>query len=914
MPAHAAGDPQPSVSFYYGNDVPVHMLAQFDWAVVEAEHMTPGQRDTLEQYGTTAFAYVSLGEAEHWRGDDAQVPAAALKACNDNWNSQAADLTSAEWGDYLINQRIRPLWKQGYRALFLDTLDSYRLFAKDDASAAVQQQALVRLIKRIRSEFPGIKLLLNRGFEVLDQVQDDIVGVAAESLYKSWDPASQIYRDVTAQDSDYLLKQLLRVRNTFHLPAIAIDYVAPADRDQARATARKIANAGFVPWVTDGALDQVGVGSIEPMPRKVLVLYDKSAADHGELAFSNAHLYAAVPLEYLGYGAVYRDVNSSLPTDTLAGRYAGIVTWFQSRLTQTNEYRQWLARQMNDGVRVAIFGEPGFSVSGTLAQRMGVQVVPSIKDDGLAVIGHDDVIGFEGMPGRPPINESGYKVVGDNAVAHLTMKDGAGTQFVPVFTGDWGGVALSPWVLQQAVAEQARWVVDPFRFLQQALDLPQMPVPDATTENGSRYWMNEIDGDAFVNRADFPGSPYTGEVMLKEILRRYRVPTTVSVIEGELAPDGLYPKLTRTLEPIAREIFRLPWVEIGTHTYSHPFDWLSLKEGELAGQGKTAAGFNFNLPIKNYRYSLEKEVAGSTEYINENLAPPGKKVKIILWSGDSLPPEKALAIADRIGLANLNGGDTHVTRDNPSLTEVSPMLRPIGAQVQVFSPQINENVYTNDMTGPYWGFRRVIETYKITDSPRRLKPIDIYYHFYSAGRPASLNALKEVYDYVGTQQTLPLYTSTYSGIARNWYDAGVARTLDGDWQITGATQMRTLRLPAAMGWPDMNASRDVVGVRDQSQGRYVALSGAPRATLVLQQRQPTTPYLRRANGRVTEWQQSGRSVQLRLQSEAVPLQMELGGTSGCSVRAPGAARSGGGDAVTLRYQGTDSGSVSIDCG
>ena len=911
--AHADVDGQPSVAIYYGNDVPVDMLAQFDWAVVESEHMQEGQLDALEQYGTQAFAYVSLGEAEHWRAGES-LPSEALKARNEGWNSQAADLTQKKWGDYIVNERIRPLWNQGYRALFLDTLDSYRLFATDDEAAAEQQQALVALIKRIRSEFPGIKLLLNRGFEVLDQVRGDIVGVAAESLYQSWDVRTQSYRDVKPEDTQYVLDRLREVRNDYGLPAIAIDYVAPADRELARQTARRIADEGIVPWVSNGALNQVGVGSIEPMPRKVLVLFDASEVEYNEVAYSNAHLNIAMPLEYLGYGAVYKDVDSPLPEDTLRGRYAGVVSWLNGRVGAQSAYRDWLLKQMRDGVQVAMFGSPGIPVTGELSDLTGLQVVPSISDEGLEVVDHDDMLGFEGMPSTPATNETGYELMNDGVTAHLSMRDGNGAKFVPIATGSWGGVALSPWLIQQGMADQARWILDPFAFLKRALALPDMPVADATTENGSRYWMTEVDGDAFMNRAAFPGNPFTSQVMLERIFKQYRVPTTVSVIEGELSPEGLYPELSSQLEPIAREIFKLPWVEIASHTFSHPFDWPALKEGDLAGEGRTAAGFAYNLPIEGYRYSLEKEVAGSTRYINENLAPPGKRVTTLLWSGNALPPEKALAIADRLGLENLNGGNTHIMSDNPTLLDVTPMLRPQGKHMQVYAPVINENVYTNDMTGPYWGFRRVIETFKLTDEPRRLKPIDIYYHFYSAGRPAALNALKDVYAYARSQRTLPLFASEYSRIARNWYDAGVARRLDGGWQITGATHMRTLRLPASLGWPDMAASSGVVGVSDLRPGRYVSLSGEPRVTLQLQQREPSTPYVRRSNGRITQWRNAGGDVTLEMAAEHVPLEIELAGTTGCRVSADGASRRGGGNTVTLRYTGSTSGPVRIDCG
>ena len=123
--------------------------------------------------------------------------------------------------------------------------------------------------------------------------------------------------------------------------------------------------------------------------------------------------------------------------------------------------------------------------------------------------------------------------------------------------------------------QQARWVLDPFMFLQRALDLPVMPIADATTENGLRYWMTGIDGDGFVSCGEFPGSPFTAELLLDGVFKRYRVPTTVLVIEGEIGADDFYPALVGCVEPVARAISR----EIGTHTFSQPFEWLAPTSG-----------------------------------------------------------------------------------------------------------------------------------------------------------------------------------------------------------------------------------------------------------------------------------------------------------------------------------------------
>ncbi|MFD2190635.1 bifunctional glycoside hydrolase 114/ polysaccharide deacetylase family protein [Pistricoccus aurantiacus] len=911
--SRAMASEQPSVAFYYGNDIPFEQLDQFDWVVIEADSMAPGDQQRLARNGAQVFAYLSVGELEQWRKTTAPPPESSLMMDNPDWPARVADLTNPDWQEYLFEERVTKLWEQGYRAFFLDTLDSYQFFARDGEEAAVQQTALVDIIQRLHERFPGIKLLLNRGFEVLDRVQDDIVGVAAESLYRRWNPSTGVYGNVPEEDSDWLLNQLTRIQDEYDLPVIAIDYVPAADREVARETARRIHEQGLIPWVSVPELNQVGVGLIEPVPRRALVFYNSKDVDDGMLSNTAAYQTLGVPLEYLGFAVEYRDVNEPLPEGVLNGRYAGILTWFQGPLEEGQQFGDWLSRQMQQGSKVAIFGALAFPLSGELSRMTGLQRVDGFDSATLEITDFDEMMGYEGMPDSPEFFQGGFRSRRESNKLHLTLEDAKGVRLSPVITGDWGGIAVSPWEVQN-IGSQQRWLLDPFAFLKNSLDLPTFPVPDTTTENGSRFWTTQIDGDAFISHAEFPGAPYTGEIMLEEVLKRYDVPTTVSIVEGEFGPKSVRPQDGPELEPLAREIFALPWIELATHTFSHPFEWHKLKEGDLAGQGKTKAGFHYNLPLEGYRYSLEREIVGSANYIDRRLAPPGKRTEVVLWSGNALPPEKALAIIERNGMVNFNGGNTSITRDNPSLTQVSPMLRPVGDYLQVNAPIINENVYTNEMTSPLWGYRRVIETFQLTDMPRRLKPISIYYHFYSAGTPAALRALKQVYDYVLEQETLPVYVSTWSKLATSWYDVGVARHLDGSWRISGTTKNRTLRIPTELGWPDFARSSQVAGVRDIPQGRYVALSGADHARLVLDEEPPRSPYLKRANGRLTDWQAPSTTHKtMTLSAEEVALVVELGATQGCRVNAPGASFTSIDDGVLLNYDHSGPATIEVSC-
>jgi hypothetical protein len=96
--------------------------------------------------------------------------------------------------------------------------------------------------------------------------------------------------------------------------------------------------------------------------------------------------------------------------------------------------------------------------------------------------------------------------------------------------------------------------------------------------------------------------------------------------------------------------------------------------------------------VPGYRFDLTREIVGSTNYIRDRLAPPGEPVRILLWSGDTAPGAAALRIAEQAGLLNMNGGDTSITRDNPSLTAVGARHR---RRASSFAPITNKNIYTN---------------------------------------------------------------------------------------------------------------------------------------------------------------------------------------------------------------------------
>jgi hypothetical protein len=385
-----------------------------------------------------------------------------------------------------------------------------------------------------------------------------------------------------------------------------------------------------------------------------------------------------------------------------------------------------------------------------------------------------------------------------------------------------------------------------------------------------------MDGDGFVSRSELPGNPMAGEVVRDRVVNKYPLPMTISVIEAEISPTGLYPGLSSAAEKIAKDIFRAPNVAIASHSYSHPFIWRNASAGDV-NEG-------YNLRIPGYRFDLQREIEGSIQYINSRLAPAGKKVDIFFWTGDCIPGTDALAWTQKMGVLNMNGGDTVATRSQPTVTQVEGLGVPRAGGFQVFAPNQNENVYTHNWQGPFYGFERVIETFELTETPRRLKPIDIYFHTYLTTKRAGMQSLDKVFGYALKQETTPVFVSEYARKVLDFQQLAIAKTATG-WRVRGATDLRTLRLPASLGWPDLNQSVGIAGFADQQNDRYVHL-GSDSAELVLTKVQPNGLQLVSANAKVEGIERLKNGFRWNL-SGHVPLKFTLAHEQSCRVRAGG---------------------------
>ena len=818
--------PTPSFAFYYGTDIPWESLGAFDVAVVEPGNVGPAGWSHRLNPATTVAAYIAVGEVHPTRAYFKQMRPEWKLGENKAWGSIVVDQAAPGWSAFYVAQVIKPLWDVGYRAFFLDTLDSFTLVAKTPESQARQIAGMTSLIKAIKRAYPDAKLIFNRGFEILPEVHALAYAVAAESLYRGWDAGKQTYVQVSQADRDWILGQLRKCQTDYHLPVIAIDYTPPEDRALARETARNIKALGIIPWVTNPALGMMGVGQVEVVPRQVLMVHDEPG-NLADVASHEAHRSGSMPLNYLGLDVRYVYHGSAeltmLSAQVLAGRYAGVVTWMnRGSFPESSAMMALLAAAKAQSVPVVMMNA---LPSENALSGLGVTAQPPVKlAQAPTLETRSPHVGFEIEPPRP-----------QDAFVPLTVQPGAGNVWLRWRSAEAGSsdlIAVTPWggfaagrsfSVELPQDFGTRWVVNPIEFFRAALQVDNtLPMPDVTTESGRRMLLIHVDGDGFPSRAEVAGTPLAPQVMLSEFLERYRWPSTVSIIESEVAPFGLYAALSPLMEKTARQIFALPHVEAASHTYSHPFYWAD------AETGKVVPGRAVSLKIPGYSYDANREITGTRDYINR-LLPPGKKTRAVLWSGNTQPLATPVRLAYEAGLLNMNGGFTTTSQNEPSLTLVAPLGMMKGDYYQIYAPMQNENVYTNSWTGPFYGFERVIETFNRTETPLRLKPVNIYYHTYIATKRAGIASLHKVYGWaeeqLRQQRLHPVFASQYMERVLDWRRATVSRTETG-LELRGGQQLRQWRVDATAPLPAVSAQAGIAGYLREKSVYFVHASQA----------------------------------------------------------------------------------------
>lgn len=625
-------------------------------------------------------------------------------------------------------------------------------------------------------------------------------------------------------------------------------------------------------------------------PRTIIGIWNSHEDDAYRL--SNVHALAEMPLNHLGLMVEPYDIFSPLPDLSARKDVRGVLVWVtDDRLEaeRAEAFATWLEAARARGLPVVILGAvPGDALPdetpgdpATLGRIFGA--LGLINLGGWLSYSYDlsitqierDMLEFERKldDALPPVEivRAAAEEEGARPLITLVRRNDPATLTTPAIITKHGAYVQSEFIIWGGKDGTFRmWRLNPFRFFRDVFGTAELPKPDTTTLTGRRIYYSHIDGDGWVNISNADGYRDRGiisaEVILNEVIVPYPdLPVTVAPIGAEIDPafgardDAI---------ALTRRILAMPQVEAASHTYSHPYQWDFFGptydvardlgfvpyypkvridpsvSGVAAAERSTLAGA-YELPraYGDIPYSLEHEIAGSLALVNA-LAPEGRAGRLIQWSGDTSPGEDVLRLVRERGFLNINGGDTRFDGDWPSYTAVSPIGRQVGVERQIYSSQANENLYTDLWRGRFFGFRFLETSLRNTESPIRVKPINIYYHMYSGEREEGLSALRRNLDYSRGEAITPITTSHYAEIAGGFYSAVLVREGDG-WAIENRGALNTVRFDEAVDrLPDLARSQGVLGAVHFQGSLYVALDpDVERPVIVLTNGDPGLPML-----------------------------------------------------------------------
>lgn len=625
--------------------------------------------------------------------------------------------------------------------------------------------------------------------------------------------------------------------------------------------------------------DTSGKPLTHEVPRIILGIYD--GRDGAQLEFTRLHRLAEMPLNHLGLVVRYHDIQDGLPPPESLEGVRGVLSWLTSdNMPDPEGYLEWASHVIDQGYPFVVFGQlgvfrttkgpvtPPHRINGFL-NRLGLELGGSyvgVTYDVSAVVKDAAMVEFERpLPQALPAYEQ-IKRIDPRVTSYLVLRkaNNPDTDSHLVTLGPAGGYAATGYIdktFEDTLFLQ--WHLNPFDYFRAAFGTDGLPKPDVTTLSGRRIYYSHIDGDGWRNQTelaeyrDREDPVLSARVILERAIKPYPdLPVTVAPIAADLDKDWYGDENALS---IARDAFAEHQVEAGTHTYTHPFKWQFFQDyrpekefpflkkyggdaaqnysaysefdqsGALAGAPASKDDLtDFEVPraYGNFPYDLDQEIGGSIAFIAQ-LLPPGKKVELVQWSGNCQPYEAALNASRQAGVRNINGGDSRFDADFPSHTSVPPIGRPVGAARQIYASNSNENTYTEEWRNRFFGFKYLPVTFRNTGTPRRLKPLNIYYHMYSGQKLASLRALISNLEYARQQEIAPVAASHYAAIGDGFYSTRFVTAGANRWEVQDRGALQTVRFDhAAKKAVDFARSHGVIGQRHHQGSLYVALDAA----------------------------------------------------------------------------------------
>ncbi|WP_309383307.1 endo alpha-1,4 polygalactosaminidase [Cerasicoccus frondis] len=262
-----------SYACYYGPGK-VEELVSRGAVIIETQQQSPASIAQMQEGGAIVIGYISIGEDDALRVGDGEGPGGMDSGYFDRdgndapdknkiWNSYYADARQLAWREYFLKRTAAMRDEYGVDGFFLDTVDTSELYPES-------KDAMISLIKDLRSQQPDSVIVINRGFHTIPFLADTVDGVMFESGTASYDFAAKEYMLLKPSAWDYglvLWRDVLKpVMDEHGIVVLALDYAESAEHENTRIAMDRALTFGYVPEVSTIYLDAIYDIDYSPAP------------------------------------------------------------------------------------------------------------------------------------------------------------------------------------------------------------------------------------------------------------------------------------------------------------------------------------------------------------------------------------------------------------------------------------------------------------------------------------------------------------------------------------------------------------------------------------------------------------------------------------------------------------------------
>ena len=243
-----------SALVYYSSNFSYFNAINKDYIIIQPDQINT-KNSSFYLYRNKIYAYIAIGELSK----NIKVPESWIKSKNKVWNSNVLDINNKQYQNFLIKE-LEKLKQKGFKNFFFDTLDSYYFYSKTPEQIAKAQQSLADFINRVHRKFPQSKVVINRGFDIIDKIYNSITAVLFESYYRGLSSDSKHpYKAVSENDRKWLDIQIDKIKK-YHKDIICVDYL-PLDElysTRGDVLVKKLKRKGFIPYISTRDLSIYG--------------------------------------------------------------------------------------------------------------------------------------------------------------------------------------------------------------------------------------------------------------------------------------------------------------------------------------------------------------------------------------------------------------------------------------------------------------------------------------------------------------------------------------------------------------------------------------------------------------------------------------------------------------------------------